>query len=65
MKTRDEIVSLLKKKFCMVMCADCEHSNKSFTGLTSFGEECDKCESLEWSISDEYAEQIADEILGE
>lgn len=57
MKTKEEIIKILKNNFYYVYCHSCafQHDRKG----------CDECHRkyMNWSISDEEAEGIANEIL--
>ena len=56
---REEIVQVLKNKFSNVYCDSCA-GNADFSG-----DYCDFCHRkyMNWGISDEYAELVADEIM--
>ena len=57
MKTREEIIEILEKEFGHVYCHNCEHD-------MNFGS-CEECHRkyMNWKISHETAEKIADRIL--
>ena len=56
---REEIFQVLKNKFSDVYCDSCA-VNADFSG-----DNCDFChrKNMNWGISDEYAELVADEIM--
>ena len=57
MKNREEIIEILKNNFSSVYCDTCESNLNS--------DYCDYChrKSMNWEISTEFAEAIADTIL--
>lgn len=59
MKTKEEIIILLSEKFDYVYCDTCHHNNKG-SSLR-----CDECHRkyMNWCISEDFVEQLADEIL--
>lgn len=56
MKSKEQIIKLLKDVFESVYCNTCEYEDSS---------RCDEChrKAMNWGISDKCAEQIADIIL--
>lgn len=59
MKTKEEIIEILKGEFYSVYCYNCEHNEDEDDPR------CDDCHRkyMQWSISNRCAEQIADDIL--
>lgn len=58
MMSKEKIIQILKENFDSVYCNSCKND---------YDEDiCDYChrKAMEWSISDEYAERIADKIIG-
>ena len=58
MMNKEKIIQVLKESFDSVYCNSCKND---------YNEDiCDYChrKAIEWSISDEYAEHIADKIIG-
>jgi len=55
-KSKEQIIKLLKDVFESVYCNTCEYEDSS---------RCDEChrKAMNWGISDKCAEQIADIIL--
>ena len=56
--SKEKIIQILKESFDSVYCNSCKND---------YDEDiCDYChrKAMEWSISDEYAERIADKIIG-
>lgn len=56
--SKDKIVEILKNEFRSVYCDSCKGEMDS--------DACDFCHRkyMNWSISDEYAEIVAEEIIG-
>ena len=58
MEMKEEIIKILMENFDSVYCDTCEYEDSS---------RCDEChrKSMNWGISENCAEQIADKILRE
>jgi hypothetical protein len=56
-KTKEELVEILTQSLADIYCYNCYYKGSE--------DNCDECsrKSMNWAISDEYAEKIADKIL--
>ena len=56
MKSKEQIIGLLKDTFESVYCDTCEHEDSG---------RCDEChrKAMNWGISENFAKKVAEEIL--
>lgn len=60
MKTKEEIANILLSRINYIYCHNCAFGNSD----SSMCEECHR-KYMNWELSKEYAEKIAEEILGD